>query len=69
MAEVRNLGLPKDIHDRVALARTDDRNRRSSIAAARARIYENNCGVTSKPMLRLLNGESLHPIAVRIQPM
>jgi hypothetical protein len=67
MIQVRNLGLPRDIQDRVALARIDDHNRQSLVAAARARIYKENCGVTSAPMQNLLKGTSLHPTAVRIQ--
>jgi hypothetical protein len=69
MTQVRNLGLPGDMQDRVKLARIDDHNRQRLVATARTHIYKENCGVASAPVQSLLKGTSLHPNTVRIQLM
>jgi|HubBroStandDraft_3_1064219.scaffolds.fasta_scaffold527040_1 hypothetical protein len=67
MAHVRNLGMVRDMQDRVALARVDDHDRQSSVTAARKLIYNENYGVSSAAVERLLKGTSLLPNTVRMQ--
>lgn len=60
------MGKPRDIIQRKTLARVDDANRRSRIAAARENIYEKNYAVHSAVVENLLREDSLVPTAVCI---
>ena len=63
---VANMGRPRDMSQRVTLARVDDANRRHRVAAAREIIYEKNHAVNSTAVEKLLRENSLVPTAVCI---
>jgi hypothetical protein len=58
------MGRPRDMMQRVTLARIDGVNRRSRVAAARKCIYEKNYAVNSRVVENLLQEDSLVPTAV-----
>lgn len=58
------MGKPRDMSQRVTLARVDDVKRRTRVEAARKAIYEQNLGVDSAAVERLLKDDSLVPAAV-----
>jgi hypothetical protein len=61
---VPNMGMHRDMAQRMALARVDDVKRRSRIKAAREAIYVNNYTIDSKVVENLLREDSLVPTAV-----
>jgi hypothetical protein len=67
MAHVRDLGMAKDMQDRVALARLDNPDRQNSVSAARKLIYDENHWVGSAAVERLLKETSLLPNTVSVQ--
>lgn len=64
MVRVPNMGMRRDLAQRVSLARVDDVDRRARLHAARIAIYENNHPVDGAAVKRLLNQDSLVPSAV-----
>jgi len=65
LSRVHNLGMPRDMMQRVTMARVDDSQRRSKICAARRIIYELNLQVNSAAVENLLQAVSLVPTVVR----
>jgi hypothetical protein len=61
------MGKPRDMKQRMTLARVDDIDRRHRIAVARESIYEKNYAVDSTAVKGLLNKDSLVPTEVRIR--
>jgi hypothetical protein len=59
MVRVPNMGMSRDLAQRVSLARVDDVNRRARVQAARTAIYENNHPVDGAAIKRLLKQDSL----------
>ena len=66
MDRVPNMGMHRDLSQRVSLARVDDVRRRSRLEAAREAIYEHNNAVDGAAIERLLKDDSLVPTAVSI---
>ena len=64
MVCVPNMGMSRDLAQRVSLARVDDVDRCARIQAARTAIYENNHPVNGAAIKRLLNQDSLVPSMV-----
>lgn len=64
LVRVHNLGMVRDMMQRRTMARMDDMQRRSRIAAARQLIYEKNMQVDCTAVKRLLHEMSLVPNAV-----
>jgi hypothetical protein len=64
MVRVPNMGMRRDLAQRVSLARVDDVHRRVRLHAAREAIYENNHPVDGAAVKKLLNDVSLVPNAV-----
>lgn len=64
MARVPNMGMRRDLTQRVSLARVDDVHRRSRLQAARKAIYDHNNLILGAAVKRLLDEESLFPAAV-----
>lgn len=60
------MGKPRDMSQRVTLARVDDVKRRTRVGAARKAIYEQDLGVDSAAVERLLKDDSLVPAAVSL---
>jgi len=60
------MGMRRDLSQRASLARVDDINRRSRLAAARKAIYEKNHTVDGTAVENLLKEDSLVPAAVSI---
>ena len=63
---VDHMGMPRDMAQRITLARVDDLSRRNRVATARENIYEKGYAVNSNAVEKLLQAESLVPTAVRI---
>jgi hypothetical protein len=61
---VPNMGMHRDMTQRMSLARVDDTKRRSRIKAAREAIYVKNYTIDSKAVENLLREDSLVPTAV-----
>ena len=61
---VANMGMPRDMKQRITLARVDDVKRRNRVEAAREAIYVKNYGVDSQPVKNLLQEDSLVPTVV-----
>jgi hypothetical protein len=61
---VPNMGMPRDMTQRVSLARVDDVKRRSRIKAAREAIYVMNYSINSSAVETLLKEDSLVPTVV-----
>jgi len=59
MVRVPNMGMSRDLAQRVSLARVDDVDRRSRVQGARTAIYENNHPVNGAAIKRLLDQDSL----------
>jgi hypothetical protein len=66
MVRVPNMGMSRDLAQRVSLARSDDVDRRDRIQAARVALYENNLPVNGAAINRLLNQDSLVPSIVSV---
>jgi len=64
MDRVPNMGMPRDISQRVSLMRVDNVKQRIRIKAAREAIYEHNHGVGGVAVEKLLKEHSLVPAAV-----
>jgi hypothetical protein len=64
MDRVQNMGLPRDMTQRISLARTDNIPRRSRVEAARKAIYVQNFAINSVVVENLLKEDSLVPTAV-----
>ena len=64
LGRVPNMGMPRDMAQRMSLARVDDTKRRSRIRAAREAIYAKNHTIDSKAVENLLREDSLVPTAV-----
>ena len=64
MDRVPNMGLRRDMAQRLSLARTDDVKRRSRVDAAREAVYGKNHTVDSAAVENLLKEDSLVPTAV-----
>jgi len=60
------MGKPRDMAQRITLARVDDASRRHRVATARNIIYEKQYAVHSTAVENLLQADSLVPTAVRI---
>ena len=61
---VANMGMSRDMTQRVTLARTDDIKRRNRIEAVHEIIYVKNYMINSKAVERLLQEDSLVPTVV-----
>ena len=66
MVRVPNMGMSRDLAQRVSLARVDDVDRRTRVQAARMAVYENNRPVNGAAIERLLNQDSLVPSFVSV---
>ena len=66
MVRVPNMGMSRDLAQRVSLARVDDVDRRAHVQAARTAIYENDHPVDGAAMKRLLDQDSLVPSMVSV---
>jgi hypothetical protein len=66
MVRVPNMGMRRDLAQRVSLARVDGVDRRARIHAAHRAIYENNHPVDGAAVKRLLHRDSLVPNAVSV---
>src|SRR5271170_7941049 len=62
---VPNMGMRRDMLQRVRLLRVDDNARRSKVSATRKLIYEKNYSVNAAAVESLLKYESLVPTSVR----
>lgn len=58
------MGQRRDMAQRQTLARVDNVDRRSRVAAARKSIYENNYAVNSNAVKKLMQVDSSVPTAV-----
>ena len=66
MVRVPNMGMSRDLAQRVSLARVDDVDRRYCVQAARRAIYESNHPVNGAAIKRLLDQDSLVPSTVSV---
>ena len=66
MDHVPNMGMRRDLSQRVSLARVDNVRRRSHLEAARKAIYKHNNTVDGAAIERLLKDDSLVPTAVSV---
>jgi hypothetical protein len=66
MARVPNMGMSRDLSQRVSLARVDNVDRRARVQAARTAMYENNHPVNGAAIKRLLDKDSLVPSMVSV---
>src|SRR5271168_2116328 len=66
MVRVPNMGMSRDLAQRVSLVRVDDVDRRARVQAARTAIYENNHLVNGAAIKRLLDRDSLVPSIVSV---
>lgn len=64
MVRVPNMGMSRDLSQRVSLARVDNVDRRARVQASRTAIYENNHPVNGAAIKRLLDQDSLVPSIV-----
>lgn len=60
------MGMPRDRTQRVTLGRDDER-RRVMVSQARSLIYEQNYGVGSAPVERILKSQSWVPTSVSLK--
>jgi len=58
------MGMPRDMMQRMTLARVDDVKRRNRVEAAREAIYVKNYAVDSQAVENLLQEDSLVPTVV-----
>ena len=66
MVRVPNMGMSRDLAQRVSLARVDDVDRHFRVQAAQTAIYENNHPVNGAAIKRLLDQDSLVPSTVSV---
>jgi hypothetical protein len=66
MVRVPNMGMSRDLGQRVSLARVDDVDRRARVHAARTAIHEHNHPVNGAAIKRLLDQDSLVPSIVSV---
>jgi hypothetical protein len=66
MVRVPNMGMRRDLAQRVSLARVDDVDRRARLQAAWTAVYENNHPVNGAAVKRLLDQDSLVPSVVSV---
>ena len=66
MVRVPNMGMSRDLAQRVSLVRVDDADRRVRVHAARTAVYENNHLVNGAAIKRLLDRDSLVPSLVSV---
>jgi hypothetical protein len=66
MVRVPNMGMTRDLAQRVSLSRVNDVDRRSRVLAARTAIYESNHPVNGAAIKRLLDQDSLVPSMVSV---
>jgi hypothetical protein len=66
MDRVPNMGMRRDLSQRVSLVRVDDVHRRSRLEAAHEAIYEHNNTVDGAAIERLLKDNSLLPTTVSV---
>lgn len=64
LTRVHNLGMARDMSQRLTLARVDDNHHQNLIATARGLIYEKNYAVDSTAVENLLKEHSLVPTTV-----
>jgi hypothetical protein len=64
MDRVQNMGMPRDVTQRISLARTDNIPRRRRVEAARKAIYTQNLAIGSVAVENLLKEDSLVPTVV-----
>jgi hypothetical protein len=64
LARVHNLGMVRDMDQRITMARVDDNRRRHNLLSARRFIYELNYLVNSAAVETLLREESWVPNVV-----
>jgi hypothetical protein len=64
LTRVHNLGMVRDMNQRVTMARVDDNQRRHNVSSARRFIYELNYSVNSTAVEALLRQESWVPNVV-----
>jgi len=66
MSRIQNLGMKRDMQQRVALRRIDDGIRQNKVSSAREIIYEKNYAVDTEHVEMLLKAQSLVPTAVNV---
>jgi hypothetical protein len=66
MVHVPNMGMTRDLAQRVSLSRVDDVDRHSRVLAAWTAIYESNHPVNGAAIKRLLDQDSLVPSMVSV---
>ena len=64
MVRVPNMGMRRDLAQRISLMRVDDVNRRSRVQAAREAVHKHNHPVDGAAVDKLLDEDSLAPAAV-----
>jgi hypothetical protein len=65
LSNVHLVGTKRDHRNRVLLQRVDDEPRRFKVSQARKHIYDNNNGISSAGVERMLKPLSLVPTTVR----
>jgi hypothetical protein len=63
---IQNMGMPRDRQQRETLVRNDER-RLLQVSTARSLIYEQNLGVGSAAVERILKSQSWVPTLVRLE--
>jgi hypothetical protein len=66
MSRIQNLGMKRDMQQRVSLRRIDDEIRQNKVSSAREIIYEKNYAVDTEHVEMLLKAQSLVPTAVNV---
>jgi len=66
MSRIQNLGMKRDMQQRVSLRRIDDEIRQNKVSSAREIIYEKNYAVDTEHVEMLLKVQSLVPTAVNV---
>lgn len=64
MSSVHNLGTPRDMLQRTALARVDNDDRKRKVGIAREIIYNKNSAIHNDHVEAYLQGQSLVPTTV-----
>ena len=66
MVRVPNMGMSRDLAQRVSLACIDDIDRCSRVQAVRTAVYENNHPINGAAIKKLLDQDSLVPSIVSV---
>ena len=66
LSRVHNLGMIRDMSQRVTMARVDDNSRQGKVYAARRLMYEKQYRVNGAAIESLLKDQSLVPTSVRV---